>query len=149
MGIKYNKRRPLDEARERFVVYGHEAEEPELPIRGRLLIVYMGIAAFVMLAFLLGGRGFAVLGGGTRDGAGTVTAKSIERLAAAELVYVIELRADAAPEDAEPERFRTTAAAWEQIEPGQRVRVIYDVDRAGGYQRARHVGLLEESAAAP
>ena len=91
MGIKYDRKRYAEEARERHTALARQPGQVRLSPRNRLVVIYGGIGAFMLLLLALGSARESVFAAGTRDGIGTITAKSMDHLLRADTLYVVEV----------------------------------------------------------
>lgn len=148
MAVKYDRRR-LDEMPRARHLAAAAPGGVRLSARHRLAVVYGGIAAFLLLLLALHGVRDGVFGPATRDGLGTVTAKSVDHLLRAEATYVVDIEIELGPGVVRAEQFATGFEHWTQLNAGDSVRVIYNVDSQGNYIGLRHVGVFDGPQPAP
>jgi hypothetical protein len=141
MGIKYDRKRYADEARARHALLGRTGGVVRRSPRNRLIVIYGGIAAFLFIILAMGGIRDSVFAAATREGFGRITSKTVDHLRHAGAIYVVKLEIELTPGQTLFEEFATEPEPWKKLRVGQRVSIVYKVDRQGNYSELLHVGV--------
>ena len=143
MATKYTRESKLGGVR------GRVAAQPgplrvfgRMPPRQRLTVIYAGLGCFAVLLLLYhslaGPSQFA--GRPIEKGEGVVVEKRIESTAEPTYTLVVKVKLD--DDFAPPEPVNTDAETWTQLAEGDRVAVIYQINRAQTRVRLREVGRI-------